>query len=73
MSNLKQRIEKLEKAQGGGASDFDSRLRKYCEHAHYDYDFIRNAVNGHESEIQISEDGYLTYENFLTIYRCVCP
>ena len=30
-------------------------------------------VNGHESEIHISEDGYLTYENFLTIYRCVCP
>jgi hypothetical protein len=70
--SLERRVTKLEKT-GGGVVDFDSRLRKYCANQQYDYDFVRNAVKGHEAEIHITEDGLLTYESFQTIYRCRFP
>jgi hypothetical protein len=75
MSNLKQRVEKLEKAQGA-VPDFDDRLRKYCDQRGWDhkgYEGLRDALKGHESELHIDQDGGITYEGFLVIVRCVCP
>jgi hypothetical protein len=70
--NLERRVTKLEQA-GGGASDFDERLRKFCDTAGYEYEALKNAVKGHETELYLGKDGGITWEGFLVIVRCVCP
>ncbi|MGI9074260.1 MAG: hypothetical protein ACR2JB_23770 [Bryobacteraceae bacterium] len=69
MSNLKQRVEKLEKA-GGGVSSFDERFRKFCANAGMTHSAeIPEALRGHEAEIHISEDGLMTFEQFRVLAR----
>ncbi|MGI9069858.1 MAG: hypothetical protein ACR2JB_00660 [Bryobacteraceae bacterium] len=67
--SLERRVEKLEK-NGGGASDFDVRLRKFCDRLHADFDQTRNAVKGHEAKIHMDENGAMTYECFRVVARC---
>lgn len=72
MSDLKRRIEKLEKAEGTDG-DWDLKLKKLCERGNFDYEQMRNALKGHEREIPILEGGYVTFKTLRIIAHYLSP
>lgn len=70
MSNLKQRVDKLEKA-GGNVANVETvetwLLQNYGPE-------VREKMRGHEAElIPCVRSGRFTYEDLLVIVRHVCP